>query len=245
MRKLIASILALLSIAHTQNAYVQQFYAADLQLAPGNIIISTGDPVVLEFYGAVNTVIAGQPNPLTIDQLDTAIVLITDQRSGIVPLTVEVDGNFLLFEVEIDNTDQRGRVYKVIERRERSYSPSTAILPAPEPEAQPTPPATGESDTTGGLSLIPGEGVIYFSYTNTMQNRMVLDPSRVSVLWNGVAVDFEIIKSPLRNLISPGEQQTGIIKLGQSGHFTVRWPVISLSERGGEMVTLEGSADVD
>lgn len=244
MHKLTASIFALLLIAHAQNAYVQQFYAADLKLVPGKLTISTGDPVVLEFYGAVNTVIAGQPNPLTIDQLDTAIVLITGARSGTVPLTIEIDGNFLLFEVEIDNTDQRGRIYKVVERRERSYSPSTAIVPAPEPVARPTPPATEETHTTG-LNLIPGEGVIYFSFTNTLQNRMVLDPSRVSVLQNGVAVKFEIVKSPLRNLVSPGEQQTGIIKLGQSGHFTVRWPVVSLSESGGRALTLEGSADVD
>jgi hypothetical protein len=243
MRQFLAAILILLPVGHigyVQTAYVQQFYAADLRLTPGKVILSTGNPVVLEFYGAVNTVIAGQPNPLVIDQLTTALVLITDQRSGTVPLMVEVGGNFLLFEVEIDNRDQRSRVYRVVERRERSFSPSTAILPAPRTVPQAT---TGEGG--GDLNLIPGEGVIYFSYTNTTSKRIALDPSRLNVSRDGVEVRFEVIKSPLSNLVGPGEQQTGIIRLEQRGHFDIAWSVVTLSDQGGTTVTLGGSADVD
>jgi hypothetical protein len=245
MGKLFAGILVLLSAAHAQTAYVQQFYAADLQLVPGRITLSTGDPVVIEFYGQVNTVIAGQPNPLTIDQLDTAIVLITAQRSGTVPLTVEVDGAFLLFEAQIDNADQRARVYRVAEQHERSYAPSSAILPTPEPETPAALPEAGESDPGGSLTLIPGEGTIFFSYTNTTPNRIALDPGRISVTKDGTSVPFEVVKTPLRNLVSPGERQSGIIRPATGGRLDVRWQVVSLSERGGVTLTVGGSADVD
>ena len=234
-------------VASAQDAYVQQFYASDLQLVPGKVLISTGDPVIIDFYGAVDTVLAGQPNPLTIDQLETGISLLTDQRSGTTPLTVEVDGTFLLFEVEIRNDDQRSRIYRVAETRERAYSPSTAILPVPETE--PPTPTESESPTPssegGTLTLVGADNSLFFTYTNTTGQRVALDPADLTVTQDGRSVPIDVTKDPLRNLVSPGEQQRGVIALNNEGPVTVAWEVLLLGEDGGTRTTLGGTANVE
>lgn len=245
----------LLFQARAQAPYVQQYLATDLSIIPAEIRLSPGYSTIIEFYGAVDLIVTGNPDLLNIDDLGTRIVLTTVQRSGATDLFVEVGGRSLMFEVMIDVDDTSIRRYLVANERERALAPPEAVSPAPPAEAQlrpPSPQDSADTGTGGELTLVPSgfglDGVytMFFQYRNATPHRVALDPTRLNVTQNGAPRDFDLKKEPLRNLVSPSETQNGLITVRgvtPDVPLEVTWEVVLLSEDGGQETVVGGAID--
>ena len=242
------------SQALSQAPYVQQYEITNLSLVPGELRVSAGYSTIVEFPSTVDLIVTGAPDMLTIDDLGTRIVLTTNVIAGSTDLFLEVNGRSIMFEVFVDTNEQMIRRYLVANEHKRAYSPPQAVLPSvgtPPPTAPGNPVAVGDG-SGGDLTLTPsgfsadGSYTFFFQYRNATGQRVALDPTRLVLNQSGTSKRTDVRKEPLRNLVSPGETQNGLVTVEgvtPGAPLEITWQVVLLSGEGGAEATLGGQID--
>ena len=243
--KFAVALLLIMGQALGQN--VKTFYATDLTLVPGLVEVSPGYPTTIELYDSVDAVLSGDNNEtFLIEELGNQLVIKTASSGGDVGVQVVVRGRRLLFEVHVNVDDPKIRSYPVLQDRGRVYAPTAA-----EPAAATTVPAAPAQPVAatepGGeaLSLRPsgfdakGSFTVFFRFQNG-PDRLVLDPTRLTVSQDGKPLPVKVSKEPLSNLLAPHDVQNGLIRVDGAtpGDLSLAWDVVTVTPDGGGVATL-------
>ena len=236
-------VLFLVGQAVGQN--VTTFFATDLTLVPGLVEVSPGYPTTIELYDSVDAVLSGDNNEtFLIEELGNQLVIKTASSGGDAGVQVVVRGRRLLFEVHVNVDDPKIRSYPVLQDRGRVYAP-TAVEPAAAPAARVQPVAATEPSGGEALSLRPsgfdasGSFTVFFRYQNG-PDRLVLDPTRLTVSQGGELLRVKVTKEPLSNLLAPHDVQNGLIRVDGAtpGDLDLVWEVVAVAPDGGSQKTL-------
>ena len=233
-------LLALLSLGHAQNA-LQRFYGPELRAVPGEVTVSSGFLTTMEFFGPVQNVYSGRQQNLSISVEGSKVFLGAKVMDGLTDLQVEVEGTTLLFRLTIISPGNGPRLYEVMRDRPQPLV-ANPLLKRPPPKnlrrnlvfqvMGVTPPSNGTS-------------TVFFAFTNRSKTVVSLDTARPRVQQFGAALPFEVSKEPLRQLVEPGEMQTGFIAVSgmQPGPAELSWSVTEMQGDTRE-VTFHETLDV-
>ena len=235
-RAALAMLFAFLPLGGAQNA-LQRFYGPELRAVPGEVELSSGFLTTLEFFGPVQNVYSGRQQNLSISVEGSKVFLGAKILDGMTDLQVEVEGTTLLFKLDITSPGSGPRLYEIMRDRPQPLV-TNPLLKRPPPKnlrrnlvfqiMGVTPPSNGTS-------------TVFFAFTNRSQTVVSLDTARPRFQQFGAALPYEVSKEPLRQLVEPGEMQTGFIAVTgmQPGPAELSWPVTEMQGETREVTFRE------
>ena len=234
---LLSIMLALSCSGGAQNA-LTRFYAPELGVIPGEVVVSPGGLSVLEFWGVVDDVMTGDPMLLTVNAQGNTVYLGTTLSGGMVDLVVVVSGQQHLFHIRIESGSSGPRRYVVEERRPR---------PSLEDPLKPRAPSDLSTLALELLAASPvsgGGSSVFFTFTNGGRSVVALDSARLTFEQNGASLPTRVTKTPKTQLVEPGAVHSGyvVVEGAEPGLGRLRWTVTELIGAGKEVTFDENVA---
>lgn len=229
-----------LSLSFAQNA-LHRYYAPELRAVPGVIDVSSGYLTTLEFFGPVQNVYSGRQENLDISVEGSKVFLGAKVLDGSTDLQVEVEGTTLLFKLAIFSPGDGPKLYEVLRDRPSPLMTNPALRRPPSRSLR----RTLDFQVMGVTPPNRGKGTVFFTFSNHSSGVINLDTARPRVTQFGAALPYEVSKEPLRQLVEPGELQTGFIAVTglQPGPAELSWPVTEMQGETRE-VTFRETLDV-
>jgi hypothetical protein len=238
----LTSLIILLITVQAQTA-ITRYYANELQAIEGEIRVPTDGLTTLQFYTVIGEVKAGDSSIFTTEPSSSgdALYLGSSLAKGNTDLVVDVRGKKLLFNLVIDE-DFNGPLTYIIEEERPRPSIENPLNPR-------TPSEDLQADVTleilQATPVSNGESLVFFSFTNTSNQVVALDSSRLLVTQNDTILTVKVAKNPLRHLVEPGEIHGGhiVVKGAVPGTVNLRWTAVEIQGKGRE-VTFNESVQI-